>query len=231
MPVPLVLGAPAAGAALVAAAEWTLAACVTGLVAVGIMEGTKDTTADDIEIKPKKPKTRTEEEIENDINIGKAKSKARIEEIEKSGALSRSTEKCNSCPASTGIAKNESRNFGDPINLKYQVYITKAPFGSGWVQEWDYVSVSFDGFQPPSCLLQETKGAYDQFFIAEGMLKKFYSGVRGTIQQAHTQSFVVELTPPNKLAWYFMERLSFMYFKKLFKEDGLIMSVYHVPMV
>ncbi|WP_052189863.1 MULTISPECIES: restriction endonuclease fold toxin 5 domain-containing protein [Xenorhabdus] len=220
---------------IAAALEWTIAGCAAILVGIGIMESTKGTTVDDIELEPapvpKKPKTRTEEEIENDINIGKAKARYRIEEIEKEGSLSRSTEKCKSCPASTGIAKNESRNFGDPINLKYQVYITKAPFGPGWVQEWDYATVSFDGFQPPSCLLQETKGAYDQFFISEGVLKKFYSGVRGTVQQAHTQSFVVQSTPPNKLAWYFMERLSFMYFNKIFKGDGLIMDVYHVPMI
>ncbi|CEE91844.1 conserved exported hypothetical protein [Xenorhabdus nematophila str. Anatoliense] len=172
---PLVLGAPAAGAALVAAAEWTLAACVTGLAALGIIEVTKDATAEDVI--PIKPKSRTEEQIENDIALGETKSKSRLEEIAKTGALARSKEKCKSCPASTGIPTNEKRSFGNDINAEYQIYITKALSGPGWFQEWTYAAVSFDGFQLPYCLLQETKGAYDQFFIAENQIKKFWSGV------------------------------------------------------
>ncbi|MDE9535990.1 Tox-REase-5 domain-containing protein [Xenorhabdus bovienii] len=195
-----------------------------------VTEGTKSTTADDIDIKPKTPKPRTEEQIENDITIGGIKSKTRTEAIAMSGALARSTEECKSCPASTGEPKNEYRSFGNDINSKYQIYITKAPYGSGWVQEWTYATVSFDGFQRSYCLLQETKGSYDQFFIAENQIKKYWSGVQGVVQQAGTQNAIVSSTAPNKLAWYFMEKLSFNYFTKLFRSLGYTMDTYNIPM-
>ncbi|MBD2794187.1 hypothetical protein ID852_19870 [Xenorhabdus sp. 42] len=217
--------------ALVAAAEWTAVACVGVLATVGIMENTKDTTADDIDLKPKKPKIRTEEEMENDIKLGKEKAKSRLEEITKSGTLTRSMEKCKSCPASSGMSKIEHRNFGNIINLQYQVYITQATSGPGWVVEWEYLTVSFDGFQKEFCLLQETKGAYDQFFIDENTVQKFYSGIKGTVQQAHVQDNIVCLTPPNKLAWYFMEPLSFKYFYKIFRQLQYTMDICHKPMV
>ncbi|WP_340618863.1 restriction endonuclease fold toxin 5 domain-containing protein [Xenorhabdus entomophaga] len=226
---PIIL-APAAPA-IVAAAEWTIATCAAILVGVGVMESTKDTTADDIEIKPKKPKIRTEGEVENDIKLGEAKAKTRLEDIVNSGTLSRSTEKCKKCPASTGIAVNEKRNFGSDINSRYQLYITNAPSGPGWIQEWTYATVSFDGFQHSECLLQETKGAYDQFFTSEKAIVKYWSGTAGMVQQARTQNTIVISTSPNKLAWYFMEIMSYTYFTKLFRLRGFTMDIYHKPMI
>ncbi|MCC8379085.1 Tox-REase-5 domain-containing protein [Xenorhabdus sp. PB30.3] len=219
MPAPLVIGAPAAGAALLAAAEWTLAACVAGLAAVGIIDSIDDA--------PDNSKNKERDE-EKDIKDGETSADARLAKIEASGSLARSREECKSCPASTGVT--EIRKAKYDINFQYQIFITKHPCGDNWVKEWNYASVSFDGFQISSCLLQETKAKYDNFFIEDRAILKFWSGAIGIIAQAKVQSSVVSATPPNKLSWYFMQPKSFAYYKRLFAGRGYVMTVHHVPM-
>ncbi|NRN30970.1 Tox-REase-5 domain-containing protein, partial [Photorhabdus heterorhabditis] len=107
--------------------------------------------------------------------------------------------------------------------------ITGAKHGPGWIEEWDFATVSFDGFQRSACLLQETKGAYDQFFYSGKKIKNFWTGVEGIVAQARTQNAVVVATSPNNLSWYFMERLSFTFFSRLFMDKNLIISTYHIP--
>ncbi|WP_051690931.1 restriction endonuclease fold toxin 5 domain-containing protein [Photorhabdus australis] len=211
---------------LLTAAEYVVSACAGLLIGIGITDNPEQEILDDTAHASVAAGGR---DISNDVKLGEAKANERIARITKSGVLARSTEKCELCPANTGTPTREKRSFGNDINLQYQIYITGAKHGPGWIEEWDFATVSFDGFQRSVCLLQETKGAYDQFFLDEEMIKYFWTGVEGIVTQARTQNAVVVATPPNKLSWYFMERLSFTFFSRLFMSRSYIISVYHIP--
>lgn len=63
------------------------------------------------------------------------------------------------------------------------------------IEVWDFATVSFDGFQRASCLLQEAKGNYDRFFISDTQIIKWWSGSTGMVAQAIVQNAVVVATP------------------------------------
>ncbi|WP_243864497.1 restriction endonuclease fold toxin 5 domain-containing protein [Burkholderia pseudomallei] len=80
-------------------------------------------------------------------------------------ALPRTGESCKKCPpeAGTRVRRNHGVNWN---SYRYQARITGFPFDTEacrWSEEWRWLGVDFDGFQPGECLLQETKGNYDQF--------------------------------------------------------------------
>ncbi|WP_254214716.1 Tox-REase-5 domain-containing protein [Burkholderia multivorans] len=60
------------------------------------------------------------------------------------------------------------------------------------------------GFQREACLLQETKGDYDQFLDEDGDPKFFFTGFTDTRRQILRQSVAVNSNPPAQLMWYFM---------------------------
>lgn len=206
---------------LVAVAEYTLSACAGILIGIGLMDEDDDTAVD-------KVKPRTDDDIDSDIDEGKSRAKKRLDKIAASGVLTQAKVKCNRCPAEIGVPYEENTDT-EKNNILYQAKITGNTFGPGWVQVWLFATVSFDGFQRASCLLQEAKGNYDRFFISDTQIVKWWSGSTGMIAQAIVQNAVVVATPPNELNWYFMLPMSYSFYSRLFISMGLSMRVFYVP--
>ncbi|WP_226383131.1 restriction endonuclease fold toxin 5 domain-containing protein [Burkholderia savannae] len=120
-------------------------------------------------------------------------------------ALPRTGESCKKCPpdAGTRVRRNHGVNWN---SYRYQARITGFPFdieACRWSEEWRWLGVDFDGFQPGECLLQETKGNYDQFIDTDGRPKRFFAGFFDMSEQILNQSIVVNSNPPARLMWYF----------------------------
>ncbi|WP_426575251.1 restriction endonuclease fold toxin 5 domain-containing protein (plasmid) [Xenorhabdus stockiae] len=213
MPAPLVLGAPAAGAALVAAAEWTLAACVAGLVAIGIMEGTKE----------------KEEADEKD----KAESRT--------DAISTTREKCDECPAidQVVVVWEKCSSYSD-ITIEYQTRIAGTTYKPelGVIQTWLCQTVNFDGWKPGQCLFLEAKANYEQFF-EDGEPKWFFAkfkkkptdktGLESMMSQASRQNGVcISLSNIPKSHWHFLQSVPYEYFSEAFSPFSNI-KTFHTP--
>ncbi|PHM51655.1 restriction endonuclease fold toxin 5 domain-containing protein [Xenorhabdus hominickii] len=207
MPVPLVLGAPAAGSALLAAAQWTLAACVAGFVAVGIMEGTKD----------------------------KAETNQKDKAEAKTDAISTTREQCEKCPAIGQVTPYwESVSISADSTI-YQIQICNSVYmpETEKIQVWLCLSVRFDGWKPQQCLFLEAKAKYDQFF--ENAEPKFWwkiskSGHISMMSQAGRQQTVCSTLKgiPNS-HWHFLQPMSFAYYARAFSIYANI-KVLHTPL-
>lgn len=136
---------------------------------------------------------------------------------------SRERERPCKCPPEKGAMaqKNHSMN---PEPRRYQARITGFQYGivtdgkgretnQGWNMEWQWQPagepkpVTFDGFVKAQCLLQETKGNYDQlldkFLDEDGESIYDFDGFSSTKKQVIRQADVVRKNPPSKLTWYF----------------------------
>ncbi|MCC8402239.1 restriction endonuclease fold toxin 5 domain-containing protein [Paraburkholderia sp. MMS20-SJTN17] len=136
---------------------------------------------------------------------------------------SRERERACKCPPEKGakVKKNHSMN---PEPRRYQARITGFEYGittdgkghetnKGWNMEWAWQPsgepepMNFDGFVKAQCLLQETKGNYDQllekFFDENGDPKYNFDGFTTTKNQIFKQGRVVRQNPPTRLMWYF----------------------------
>ncbi|MBO2950620.1 restriction endonuclease fold toxin 5 domain-containing protein [Burkholderia pseudomallei] len=105
------------------------------------------------------------------------------------------------------------RNHGVNWNsYRYQARITGFPFDTEacrWSEEWRWLEVDFDGFQPGECMLQETKGNYDQFL--DGSIpgaEDFFKGFDSMETQITNQATRVRANPPARLTWYFQTPLT-----------------------
>ncbi|MDB6369994.1 restriction endonuclease fold toxin 5 domain-containing protein [Photorhabdus bodei] len=196
MPLPLL--APAAPA-LLAAAAWTLAACATGLAAVGVMESTKD------------------KEGEQD------KAKADTQTI----ASSRT--ECEKCPAIGNVTMVwEKTTSYSEITIAYQTKIAGTIYNPelNLIETWLCMDTNFDGWKPAKCLFLEAKALYDQFF-EDGLPKWFYAefkkkptdktGLESMMWQAERQNNVcASLKNIPKSHWHFLQPVSYGYFTKAF---------------
>lgn len=143
-------------------------------------------------------------------------------------ALPRTGESCTKCPPEAGsIAR---RKHGVNWNAyRYQARITGFPFDEAeclWSDEWRWLDVYFDGFQPGECLLQEAKGNYDQFL--DGSIPKadkWFEGFRTMEDQMVEQATVVRTNPPARLTWYFQTPLAYRKMSPLLSRLGA-QSVY-----
>lgn len=119
--------------------------------------------------------------------------------------LPRTDESCKKCPPEGGskIRRNHGVNW---TSYRYQARITGFAFDveeCRWSDEWQWLGIDFDGFLAGECLLQETKGDYDQF-LDDGEPIFWYGGFKGVRDQLNRQAVVVNSNPPTRLMWYFM---------------------------
>ncbi len=141
---------------------------------------------------------------------------ARSTPIARADAQTKAKEKCKECPPDTGAPFNRSTAGWSETSIAYQVRIAGLPVGAGFITEWMFGGVSFDGFDSSQCMLKEAKAKYDQFFNEFGRRKQFWEGDTAILEQAVSQSAVASPRPPVQLSWYFMEPLSYRYFSKIF---------------
>lgn len=142
--------------------------------------------------------------------------RAKSAPIAKSEATSRTKEKCKTCPPDSGAPSRRSTAGWSETSIAYQARIGGLPVGAGFITEWMFNGIAFDGFDSSQCLLKEAKAKYDQFFDEFGYPKDFWTGDRLLLDQAVAQSAVVMPSPPAKLRWYFMQPMSYRFFSKLF---------------
>ncbi|MGK5010900.1 restriction endonuclease fold toxin 5 domain-containing protein [Janthinobacterium sp. MDB2-8] len=152
---------------------------------------------------------------------------ARSSPIARTDAQTKTKEKCKKCPPDSGAPFNRSTAGWSETSIAYQARIAGLPVGSGFITEWMFGGVTFDGFDSSQCVLKEAKAKYDQFFNASGAPQKWWEGDDPIFLEASRQSAVAKPMPPVQLHWYFMEPMSYRYFSLAFVKMLLpIESVY-----
>ncbi|MBU0916139.1 restriction endonuclease fold toxin 5 domain-containing protein [Aquabacterium parvum] len=158
-----------------------------------------------------------------------AADQAKSAPIAKTEATTRTKEKCKECPPDKGAPFNRSTAGWSETSIAYQARIGGLPVGAGFITEWLFNGVTFDGFDSSECLLKEAKAKYDQFFDEFGYRRDFWKGDEALLAQAVTQSTVALPQPPVQLRWYFMEPLSCRYFSKIFSSAKLRIETVYQP--
>ncbi|MBS9423562.1 restriction endonuclease fold toxin 5 domain-containing protein [Photorhabdus caribbeanensis] len=248
MPIPLL--APVA----VGAAEYVASACAGVLIAVGLMEASKDKSIiEDDDIHHKKTDFVISPEITDedrnivwsaeahadfwedddlgdesvDTSAVQTKAQSETEECEKT-----ETEKvCKAClaiPVTSEKYRKVSR--WSAITINYQRFIAKTKYNSltQMIQEFQCLKVTFDGWRPAYCLFLEAKARYDQFF-KDSKPKRWWTGSYSARNQAERHQTVcdaLEGTP--HVEWHFLQPISYGYFKVLFSKYKNI-SAHYTP--
>ncbi|MCK3667450.1 Tox-REase-5 domain-containing protein [Photorhabdus noenieputensis] len=117
------------------------------------------------------------------------------------------------------------------ITINYQRFIAKTKYDptTQMIQEFQCLKVTFDGWRPAYCLFLEAKARYDQFFISEDEPKGWWKGVKSAQNQAVRHQAVCDvLDSTPHVEWYFLQPISYGYFKVLFSKYKNI-SVHYTP--
>ncbi|WP_434642818.1 restriction endonuclease fold toxin 5 domain-containing protein [Achromobacter piechaudii] len=140
-------------------------------------------------------------------------------------ALPRTGEPCKKCPPDLGLMVR--RRHGVNWNAyEYQARVTGFAYDTEycqWSDEWNWENTDFDGFVSAECLLQETKGNYDQFL--DGSIpgsEDFFKGFDSMERQAIMQGTRVRMHPPAKLKWYFQTGLTHQRMSILLAQLGVL---------
>ncbi|KVK74125.1 hypothetical protein WS91_19200 [Burkholderia sp. MSMB1498] len=139
-------------------------------------------------------------------------------------ALPRTGESCKKCPPEGGAKIRRNHGVNWP-SYRYQARITGFAFDveyCRWSDEWQWLGIDFDGFKPDECLLQETKGNYDQFL--DGSIPKadkFFKGFDSMEATAVRQGAAVRANPPARLMWYFQTPLAHQRMLIILRRSGI----------
>ncbi|QJD99555.1 hypothetical protein HH212_05555 [Massilia forsythiae] len=140
--------------------------------------------------------------------------KAKSTPIARTDAQTKAKEKCKECPPDAGTPFNRSTAGWSETSIAYQARIAGLPVGSGFITEWMFGGVTFDGFDSSQCTLKEAKAKYDQFFDDYGDPQEWWKGDEPLLAEASRQSAVAKPIPPVQLRWYFMQPMSYRFFSK-----------------
>jgi hypothetical protein len=146
--------------------------------------------------------------------------KARTSPIAKTDAIAKTKEKCKNCSPDAGSLQPESTNGWKAWTIEYQQRIGQMPPAPpGFINEWVYMGVRFDGFDSSQCLLKEAKARYDQFFDEWGRPYAWWaSNVDERARQIRTQDAVARPAPPVRLEWFWQQPISYRYFSTVLQE-------------
>lgn len=152
--------------------------------------------------------------------------------IARAGAQTKAKEKCKDCEPDKGMP--ELRNTaGWPVDsIAYQMRIAlMPPAPPGYLTEWRFNGVAFDGFESGQCLLKEAKARYDQFFDEWGGFRyvfqdKIFEKMTG---EAVSQNIAAVPKPPAQLQWSFMEPVSYRYMSKVLSKAAPDIEVLYRP--
>jgi hypothetical protein len=133
-------------------------------------------------------------------------------------AQTKDKEKCKECPPDKGGPYLRNTAGWSDDSISYQIRIAEMPPApAGFLVEWDFKGVKFDGFKSAQCLLLEAKARYDQFFDDWGGFKYPFQGqifTKMTVE-AVSQNNAAVPKPPTQLRWHFMEPTSYRYMAKV----------------
>lgn len=141
---------------------------------------------------------------------------ARSTPIVRVDAQTKAKEKCKECPPDAGAPFNRPTAGWSEATIAYQARIGGLPVGPGFITEWMFSGVTFDGFDTSQCTLKEAKAKYDQFFDDYGDPREWWKGDEPVMAEAARQSAVAKPMPPVQLRWYFMQPMSYRFFSKVF---------------
>ncbi|MFT0735633.1 Tox-REase-5 domain-containing protein [Ralstonia wenshanensis] len=157
---------------------------------------------------------------------------ARTAPIATTEAQTKAKEKCKECPPDKGAPALQPTAGWGPEAIAYQQRIAQMPSAPpGYLTEWNFKGVNFDGFLSPECLLKEAKSTYDQFFDEDGDFKYPFQEkifVKMTAD-AVRQYAAAQPMPPTRLRWYFMEPMSFRYMQRALRIATPRIEVVHQP--
>ncbi|WP_052140311.1 restriction endonuclease fold toxin 5 domain-containing protein [Janthinobacterium lividum] len=139
---------------------------------------------------------------------------AKATPVARTDAQTKSKEKCKECPPDTGVPFNRPTAGWSNTSIAYQQRIAGLPVGPGFITEWMFGGVTFDGFDSSQCMLKEAKAKYDQFFDDDGDPHEWWKGDEPVLAEAVRQSAVSKPMPPVQLRWYFMQSKSYRFFSK-----------------
>jgi hypothetical protein len=128
--------------------------------------------------------------------------------------------KCQNCPPECqGKERPQDTSSWSQVSIEYQNRICKMGFGPGYINEWEFNGVSFDGFDASQCLLKEAKAKYDQFFNEfREVVDWWRPGEARLIDEARRQALAAQPRPPVQLKWYFMQAISYRHFSLIIQD-------------
>lgn len=152
--------------------------------------------------------------------------------IARTEAQTKTKTKCKKCPPDEGAPTLQPTTGWKPWTIEYQMRIAQMPPApSGYLTEWAFNGVSFDGFVSGQCLLKEAKAGYDQFFDQWGGFKyPFQQKIfEKMTNQAVSQNNAAIPKPPTQLQWNFMEPTSYRYMSKVLSRATPEIEVLYRP--
>lgn len=156
---------------------------------------------------------------------------ARSSPIARTEAQTKAKEKCQECPPDKGAPSLRNTAGWSDDSITYQMRIAQMPPApAGYLTEWKFSGVDFDGFDSSQCMLKEAKAKYDQFFDDFRQVRGWWTeGADKMIEEAYRQAAVALPRPPVQLRWHFMEPLSYRYFSKIIKAAYPDIEVVYQP--
>jgi hypothetical protein len=156
---------------------------------------------------------------------------ARSSPIARTDAQTKAREKCKECPPDKGAPALRNTAGWSDDSITYQMRIAQMPPAPvGYLTEWKFSAVDFDGFDSRQCMLKEAKAKYDQFFDDFRQVRGWWTeGADKMIEEAYRQAAVALPRPPVQLRWHFMEPLSYRYFSKIIKAAYPDIEVVYQP--
>lgn len=155
--------------------------------------------------------------------------KAKSTPISRTETQTKERKKCPDCTPDRGAPFNRPTAGWSEVSIGYQARIGGMPIGPGFITEWLFSGVTFDGFDSSQCLLKEAKAKYDQFFDDFGDPEEWWKGDEPIMTEASAQSAVAKPQPPVQLRWHFMQPMSYRYFSKIFSAMGLPIETVFQP--
>jgi len=144
--------------------------------------------------------------------------KAKSAPIARTDATTKARKKCPDCTPDRGAPFNRSTAGWSEVSIAYQARIGGMPVGPGFITEWLFNGVTFDGFDSSECLLKEAKARYDQFFDEFRQVHNWWrDGAYKLTEEAYRQATAAQPRPPVQLRWHFMEPISYRYFSRIIK--------------
>ena len=139
--------------------------------------------------------------------------------IARAEAPTRARQTCKECPPDRGEAALQSTAGWSLDSIDYQRRIGQMPAApEGYLVEWQFNGVRFDGFDSSQCLLKEAKARYDQFFDEYRQVKPWWrEGEHAVFNEAMRQGAAAQPRPPVQLRWHFMEPISYRYFSTIIR--------------